>query len=93
MTTPSDIVSLEANLAEIEARRAIVNDHAAGAAAKLAQARDAHAAHIAAIVAGKATPDVAASQVADAECVAACPTSAPMGQILRIEQERISGSS
>lgn len=67
MTTPTDIAALEADLAEIEARRAIVNDHAAEAAAKLAQARDAHAAHISAIVAGKASPAAAASSVPNAE--------------------------
>jgi hypothetical protein len=63
----NDIATLEASLAEIEARRLIVNEHAARAAAGLVQARDAHAGHIAAIVAGKASPDAAGSPFAAAE--------------------------
>jgi hypothetical protein len=67
MTTPNDIATLEAKLAEIEARRGVVNQRAAEAAAGLVQARDAHAQHIAAVVAGKASPDAAASPLPDAE--------------------------
>jgi hypothetical protein len=67
MTTPNDIAAIEAKLADIEARRLIVNDRAAEAAAGLARARDAHAAHVAAIVAGTASPDAAASPLPDAE--------------------------
>jgi hypothetical protein len=67
MTTPNDIATLEAKLDEIEARRLIVNERAAEAAAGLVQARDAHAEHIAAIVAGRASPDAAASPLPDAE--------------------------
>jgi hypothetical protein len=67
VTTLNDIPALEANLAEIAARRTIVNERAAEAAAGLAKARDAHAAHVAAVVAGKASPDAAASPLPDAE--------------------------
>ena len=67
MTTPNDIAAIEAKLADIEARRLIVNERAAEAAAGLARARDAHAAHVAAVVAGTASPDAAASPLPDAE--------------------------
>ncbi len=65
--TTNDIATLEAKLAEIEARRLIVNDRAAEAAGSLTRARDAHAAHVAAVVAGEASPDAAASPLHDAE--------------------------
>ena len=59
-------VEIENQLAEIEARRVIVNERAAEAAASLVQAREAHAGHIAAVAAGTASPG-AASPLHDAE--------------------------
>ena len=51
------VAEIENRLAEIEARRLIVNERAAEAATGLVQARDAHAAHVAAVAAGTASPD------------------------------------
>ena len=58
------VAEIENRLGEIEARRLIVNERAAEAAAGLAQARDAHAGHIAAVAAGTASPDAAAVAIA-----------------------------